>query len=351
MSQLVLDFTTVSREIRSIVARRRELLIFLGSMFGAMSLFLQKILDGELPPMFRSLERHAFAAHALLVLVPCLILVLRVAKLHAGMTINGVFYARIEGTLGRPADPSRAAKLNWLGVSASLVWLMNLLAAGEAAVLALALHQTRFASIFAGVVVFVVCGIIFARFHANASRFALAAVRDARVEPVTLEELEEHWAASRSDANHDMIALNGFAGLMLFSTLENIAGFGKIGIAGADLAAADVEAFGPRIYAGLFMVVCAAVAAMYVRLVLAAAKFSLQLDPTDTPFRPFKLTDSLLGYLLIVFFLGVSVHLSVAPWFAEASRTPWIANATATCFVGLLYPLALIRAGSRQNRK
>ena len=190
---------------------------------------------------------------------------------------------------------------------------------------------------------------LFARFQAKASRFAQTAIRNARVEPVTLEELEEHWAESRSDANHDMIALNGFAGLMLFSTLENIAGFGKIGIEAADLAASDVETYGPRIYAGLFLTICAAVATMCVRLSLAAAKFSLQLDPTDTPYRPLKLTDSFLGYLLIVFFLGVSVHLSISPWFAETSRVPWIADAAAMCFAGLLYPVALKVAGSRQK--
>lgn len=350
MPELVLDFTTVSREIRSIVARRRELLIFLGSMFAAMSLFLQKVLDGELPRAFRSVEHHAFAAHALLVLVPCVILVLRVAKLHAGMTINGVFYAHIERTLGRPADPARAARLNWLGVSASLVWLMNLLAAGETVVLALALHQTRFVSVVAGCGVFIVCGLLFARFHATASRFAQSAIQHARVESVTHEDLEEHWAESRSDVNHDMIALNGFAGLMLFSTLENIVGFGKIGIDTADLAASDIETYGPRIYAGLFLAICTAVATMYVRLSLAAAKFSLQLDPTDTPYRPLKLTDSFLGYLLIVFFLGVSVHLSIAPWFTEMSRAPWMVDAVAMSFAGLLYPAALKRAGSRQGR-
>src|SRR3954452_4194649 len=54
----------------------------------------------------------------------------------------------------------------------------------------------------------------------------------------------------------------------------------------------------------------------YLRVRVAIGRFSLDLDPTDRPFRPLTLTDSLLGYLLLAFLLAVSVHLlliQVAP--------------------------------------
>jgi hypothetical protein len=38
-------------------------------------------------------------------------------------------------------------------------------------------------------------------------------------------------------------------------------------------------------------------------------RFSLDLDPTDRPYRPLRLTDSLLGYLLLAFLFAVSLHL------------------------------------------
>jgi hypothetical protein len=50
---------------------------------------------------------------------------------------------------------------------------------------------------------------------------------------------------------------------------------------------------------------------IYLRVRVALGRFSLDLDPEDRPFRPFVLTDSLLGYLLLAFFLAVSVHLTL----------------------------------------
>jgi uncharacterized membrane protein YdcZ (DUF606 family) len=91
----VLDFSRVSAEIHSLVTRRRELLIFLGSLFAGMGLYLQNILEGKLPASLGLLEKHAFASFAVGLYVPSLLLALRLAKLHAGMIINGVFYAKI----------------------------------------------------------------------------------------------------------------------------------------------------------------------------------------------------------------------------------------------------------------
>jgi hypothetical protein len=46
----------------------------------------------------------------------------------------------------------------------------------------------------------------------------------------------------------------------------------------------------------------------YIRLRIAIGYRSLELDPTDQPFRPLRLTDSLLGYMLLSFLFVVSVH-------------------------------------------
>src|SRR5438445_91691 len=62
----MIDFTAVSREIRSVLARRRELLTFLGSVFAALGIFLQNLLGGSLPPSLQGLQEHTSAAYALL---------------------------------------------------------------------------------------------------------------------------------------------------------------------------------------------------------------------------------------------------------------------------------------------
>src|SRR5215472_11590859 len=109
----MIDFTAVSHEIRSVLTRRRELLTFLGSVFAALGIFLQNLLGGSLPDSLKSLERHTFGAYALL-LVPSLLLAMRLAKLNAGMTLNGILYARLMQeqdftTKARPDAPNRAA--------------------------------------------------------------------------------------------------------------------------------------------------------------------------------------------------------------------------------------------------
>ncbi len=50
-----IDFTTVSREFNSLVVRRRDLLTLLGSIFAGLGIFLQNVLQGNLPPALRGL--------------------------------------------------------------------------------------------------------------------------------------------------------------------------------------------------------------------------------------------------------------------------------------------------------
>jgi hypothetical protein len=48
---------------------------------------------------------------------------------------------------------------------------------------------------------------------------------------------------------------------------------------------------------------------------IAIGELSLQIDPTDRPFRPLRLTDSLLGYMLLAFLFCVALHVLLFPWF------------------------------------
>src|SRR5262249_12998264 len=140
----MLDYTTVTREIRSLISRRRELLTFLGSVFAALSVFLQNALEGGLPPALASFYDHLFAVYALLLMVPCLILALRLARLSNGMTLNGILYQRLMREMASPkrAPPEamqRAGRITVFGVSFLMFTLAAVIAAFSAVLFGLAL--------------------------------------------------------------------------------------------------------------------------------------------------------------------------------------------------------------------
>src|SRR3954466_7750944 len=137
----MIDFTTVTREFRSLVDRRRDLQTFLGSGFAAMSVFLGNVLEGKMPPTLRSVQEHVFAFYAFVLLVLTLILSLRLARLHGGMVLNGVLYARLMQASDGRGDPVRAARHNVLGVSFLQFVLVDLIAGFAAVILALSLNQ------------------------------------------------------------------------------------------------------------------------------------------------------------------------------------------------------------------
>jgi hypothetical protein len=343
--QLVLDFDTISREFRSVVARRREQMLFLGSLFAAMSLFLQNVLDGKLPDAMKMLEQRAFLVHAVLMLPPTVLIALRIAKLHTGLTINGIFYRRVM----REIDPQegsdealrRAASLNLFGVSSMQFGLAALLAAGEAMLLAFAFHAPGWTAPVVALITYMLLVMFFVRMHANASRFALRAVADCRVEPATREDDERHLAESRNDANHDLNACIGFVGLMLFASLEGISGVSDIAVADPGLAAPQARKFGPLVYDVVLLATCLANILIYGRLSGSIAEMSLRLDPTDTPYRPFKLTDTLFGYLLVVFFTTIAVHLTAYAYVPSDRPLIWIIDAATAGAAILYYPLRM----------
>jgi hypothetical protein len=351
MGDQSLDFGHVSREIRSLVSRRRELMLFLASLFAAVSIYLENILEGKLPPALEALEENAFLTYSVAMLAPAVLISLRLAKLHAGMIINGAFYAKILRETSRPgADPARAARLNWGGVSTQLFLLTALIAALEAALLLLALANRPLFAVAAGAGTFAVLLMAFLRFHRQAAAFALARCAAATVEPVDPEEVEDHFSGSLEDCNHDMLAAISFVGLILFAACESLSGLGTISARRTEIASADVLAFAPAVYGALVTVTSLIGVVMYLRLALAAGKFSLELDPTDRPFRPLKLTDSLLGYLLLAFLLTVSTHLLCFPAFHN-SRALWGIDAAVLALAVLAYPLTIHQAARRTRQK
>jgi hypothetical protein len=305
----MIDFTTVTREFRSLVDRRRELQTFLGSGFAAMSVFLGNVLEGKLPPTLRAVQEHVFAFYAFVLLVLTLILALRLAKLHSGMVLNGVLHARLMQVSGGCGDPHRAARHNLFGVSFLQFVLVDLIAGFSMAVLMFSVDQPLPAALGSGAAVFALWMLLYFRFHRKAIRFALEKARTDEAGPVSAHEWREHISLSLHQANHGLITEIAFAGLMVFSGFGALSGLGKIEADKTDLTADFVKARGPLWFAGLMAVTCLFEMAIYLRVRVAVGRFSLQLDPSDRPFRPLRLTDSLLGFILLAFLFALSLHV------------------------------------------
>ncbi len=350
----MIDFTAVSHEIRSVLAHRRELLTFLGSVFAALGIFLQNLLGGSLPESLKGLEKHAFAAYALLLLVPSLLLALRLAKLNAGMTLNGILYARLmqEQTFTSRAGPEAtraAAGVNIFGVSFLMFLLADLLAGFAAALLEMALTNPNAPAAPAIGAAVVVAGLLlYLYFHRQAAGYALDRIGREPCAPFNRKPWEAHVADSLRDANHDMITVLALVGLIVFSAFEGLSGLGKAR-GSTDLPSEAVQQYGPLAY-GLLMVVTVVVGMVtYIRLRLAIGTRSLQIDPNDRPFRPLRLTDSLLGYFLLVFLLIVSLHFLLYPYLDE--RMLLIADAAGAIVAILAEQVTLVIAGRVYSRK
>jgi hypothetical protein len=312
----MLDFTGVTREVRSVVARRRELLTFLGTVFAAMGLFLENVLQESMPPPYDKLKQHGFAYYAGLLLVPSLILALRLARLNAGLTLNGILYQRLmqEQDFTRKATAEslrRAGRLNVFGVGFLMSFLADIISGFAAALLVAALYKDAgplAAVVGAGVVVLWV--LLYLYFHRRAVTFAMLKAATETCRPFTRTEWEEHQAGSLEDGNQDMIAILAAVGLIVFSAFQGLGTLGKAatGDQQPDVTLDNVRVYGPIIYGLLMAVTCLFGMLTYIRLRIAIGHRSLELDPTDQPFRPLRLTDSLLGYMLLSFLFVVSVH-------------------------------------------
>lgn len=318
----MIDFNTVGREFRGLVDRRREVFTFLGSAFAAMGLFLANVLEGKLPLSLASVQEHIFAFYALILMVISLLLALRMARLHGGMVLNGVLYARVlqEQTFTRKGDPARASRHNLFGVSFIQFVLVDLIAGFSMFLLVLAIGQAPTIACLSGLGIFLAWMALYFRFHRSAAEFASKKIAVEPVGVVKEDDWREHVSASLLQANHGLLTELAFAGLMIFSCFGAMSGLGKIEAHKLDIGADLVKQRGSVFFAGLMTVTCLLELVIYLRIRVAIGKFSLQLDPTDRPFRPLRLTDSLLGYLLLAFLFGVSLHvflIQLIPSFGE----------------------------------
>jgi hypothetical protein len=350
----MIDYTTVTREIRSLISRRRELLTFLGTVFAAMGIFLQNVLQGGLPKPLDPVRGHAFAVYAFLLMVPSLILALRLARLNGGMTLNGILYQRLmeeqdftkKGSL---ETRKRAARVNVAGVSFLMFLLADLIAGFSAGLLALALSAPPLLAAAVGAGIVVAWLGLYLYFHNQAVRFATAKAASEGCAPFDREQWEAHTAGSLEDGNHDMITVLALVGLIVFSAFEGMSGLGKAG-GGTDLASQQVEEHGAAAYGLLMTVTCFFGMVTYLRLRIAIGNRSLELDPTDRPFRPMRLTDSLLGFMLLAFLFAVSLHfLLAAEFFREETHWAVLLGIDGAVFLLALLAeqITLVVAGSR----
>ncbi|MFL5245610.1 MAG: hypothetical protein ACJ8FY_26235 [Gemmataceae bacterium] len=352
----MIDFTTVSREFRSLVERRRELLTFLGSAFAAMGLFLQNVLRGGLPPSLAQIEQHGFAFYAFVLMVLSLVLALRMAKLHGGMVLNGVLYARLmqEQDFTRKGDPARSARNNFLGVSFLQFVLVDLIAGFSAAILFLALGIPLLLSVTLAVLIAALWLLLYLRYHHKAASFGLKKAAAEGCVPFQKNEWEDHVAQSMQQANQGMISEIAFGGLIVFSVFESLSGLGKIEAdRQADLPVDAIIKYGPWIYSILMVVTCFLEMLIYLRVRLAAGSFWMQLDPTDQPFRPLRLTDSFLGYSILAFLFAISLHVLLILAVPALERHPALLLSidTAALLLALLgEQMTILVAGRRSKR-
>ena len=351
----MIDFNTVSREFRGLVDRRRDLFSFLGAAFAAMGLFLQNVMQGNLPPSLAPLERHIFAFYAVMLLVISLVLALRMAKLHAGMVLNGVLFAHLmsQQNFTRKGDPARSARHNAFSVSFLQFILVDLIAGFSAALLLLTLGVALGAAAAGGAAVFLAWMALYFRNYARAVDFAFRKIASEPAGPVREEDWREHLSLCLQQANHGLLAEIAFAGLIVFSGFEAMSGFGKVQPREAlDLGVQDVIQQGPLVYSILMLVTCFLELIIYLRVRVAIGGFCVQLDPTDRPFRPLRLTDSLLGYMLLAFLFCVSLHVLLVQALPALNAKPGVLlgiDAGAFVLAALAEQLTLVAAGRRYH--
>ncbi len=303
------EFGTVTQEFRSLVDRRRELITFLGTVFAGMGLFLQNTLQGNLPAALDPIAQNVFTFYAVLVMVPALILALRFARLHGGLMLNGVLFARFlqDQNFTRKPDIPRAGRYNLLGVSFLQFALVNFVASFSAAMLVISgTDNTRWA-VAVGTGLFVAWFGYFFRTHRQGVQFARNMVATRTFGPCIHEEWRDHVSKSLKDANKTLNWNVGFVALMTFSVFEVVTSIGQL--KERDAIAAHLKQIGPLAYLTLLTVVALVGLITFLRVRVAVGTFSLLLDPTDRPFRVGRVTDSLLAYALLAFLLAVAVHL------------------------------------------
>jgi hypothetical protein len=266
---------------------------------------------GGLPHELVSLREYIFAFYAVLLMVPTLILALRMAKLHGGLVLNGILYAQLMQHQDFTHKPNvgRAARHNFFGVSFLQFLLADLIGGFSAAILALSLDLDLKIAVGCGVGVVLVWLAWYFRFHHQAVRFARGKIADDTCAPFDRKEWQTHLSTTLEDANISLLTEIGFVGLIMFSMFEKFSSLKDITRESAGPAYEDLQRYAPWVYSALMLLTCVFGLLVYLRVRVAIGSFSLDLDPTDRPFRPLRLTDSLLGYILLAFLFAVALHM------------------------------------------
>ena len=307
------DFTTVCREFRGLVERRREVFMFLGTAFAALGLFLQNALQGGLPPSMAAISDHLFAFYAAVLMILSLILSLRMAKLHSGIVINGIFFAHLmqkQNFTGKP-NIERSGRHNFFSVSFLQFVLVNLISAFSTTILLFSLHVMPTIALLSGAGIFLLWLLLYLYFHMTGKRYAIQRITGDESPTPTHEEWEDHISQCLQQSTQALLAEVAFAGLMVFSAFEALSGLGQIKAGKLEFAAEDVLLFGPIAFTIFMVTVCTFQLVIYIRTYVAIGKFCLSLDPNDRPYRPLQLSDSFLGYVTLAALFAVSFHMLV----------------------------------------
>ncbi len=325
-----LSFRPITREIRSLVGRRRSLLTMLGSTFAGMGLLLENALKGSLPSTLKTFQGHVFLSYALLLLLPSLILALRLARLNAGMVLNGVLFARLleARNPARKGAVERASRMNIAGVSFQMFLLTDIIAAFSTSLLCLVLSDSEPLAAVSGAAALLAGLGFYIRFHREAVARGLRSISDASCGGFSAADWQEHISGSLEDVHFDMTAVVSLVGLIMFSAIQSLSILGSA--AGpTDIPPDVLRLDAPAAYGSLMAATCLMGMATYIRLRIAAGSFSIELDPADEPFRPLHMTDSLLGFTLLAFMFAVSAHFLLSPLLAPRS----LAAAVAAAFI------------------
>lgn len=321
----MIQFSIVTREFRGLVDRRAELFTFLGSAYAAMGLFLLNVLQGGLPPSLASIERNLFACYSFVLMVIVSILALRMAWLHKGMVINVILYAHFMQRQtftdsAREPTPESAARTRLLSVSFLQSFQAALIAGISAAVFCLAIGITIGPAILIGVIGIGCWWIFYTWEHRRGLKVASELVAEG-LGPVTDEQWRDHQSECLQQSSQGLLYEIGFAGLIVFSGFEALSGLGQIKTHETiDVPPSDVIKHGPKVFGVLMATCCLLQLLVYLRVRIAVGRFSMALNPNDRPNSPWRLmTDSSLGYLLIAFLFGISIHVLVTVFFEELS--------------------------------
>ena len=141
---------------------------------------------------------------------------------------------------------------------------------------------------------------------------------------------------------------------MMFSTFEVLSSFGQLDADDrVDIPPKLAATYGPPLFAGLLLAVCLVNLFLYVRVRIALGRNSLRLYPDDDPFRPLRLTDSLLGYVLLAFLSAVALHLFLTSLTATTlGDSPLLVVADLAAFsLAIVAGQAALDAAGRRHRR